>query len=167
MEGGGCPWPGDPRGRIGKILNRVFSSDGGWAIGRSSAQGVARSLATSGPAVEGGVCGEGRPQPQVCAEGPCAFESPSRTVFCRHQRLRPGLPSSPAQPMPWAPDPLWLFQGQEAGPPQPRPLRWRGVASGVWWSTEGGASSGPRPRPPPKRALGRRRGTALLGRARV
>lgn len=44
------------------------------------------SPAASGPAAEGGVRGEGRPQPQVCAEGACAFESPSRTVFCTDTR---------------------------------------------------------------------------------
>lgn len=129
----GGPGLGGPRGRIEEILKPVFSSDGGWAFRRSSAHRVWHSVvspAASVPAAEGGVRGEGHPQPQLCAAGACAFESPSRTVFCRYQRLRPGLRGSPAQPMPWAPDPLWLFQGQEAGPPRTRPLRFRGVASG-------------------------------------
>jgi hypothetical protein len=56
------------------------------------------SPAANGPAAEGGVRGERRPQPQVCAEGACAFESPSHTVFCTDTRgydpaSQAGLPS--------------------------------------------------------------------------
>lgn len=85
----GGPGLGGPRGRIEEILKPVFSSDGGWAFRRSSAHRVWHSVvspAASVPAAEGGVRGEGHPQPQLCAAGACAFESPSRTVFCTDTR---------------------------------------------------------------------------------
>lgn len=161
------PGLGVPRGKNGEILNRVFSSDGGWAIARSSAHHVCQGHQLPvGQLLRAGSAEKGALSPRCAPRASVLLRAHPALYFADTRGCDPA--SQATLPSPRSLDPLWLFQGQEAGPPQPRPLRWRGVASGVVVVYgRGGPHPFPGPAPPPKRALGRRRGTALLGRARV